>query len=116
MLPHVLYHHPPALCYSHCHDCQDLDLCRDPSLASGAWLCSNCQQPYDKAGVEARLVSLVQARIKEFALQDVVCGRCKTVSGSSLCKKFAANYICSWLRRCACWLVCNYKVIRLQHK
>jgi hypothetical protein len=65
---------------SYCNDCRDLDLCRDPELQAGQrWQCAACAQPYDMAAIEARLVKLLGARIKEYVLQDLQCHKCKQV-------------------------------------
>lgn len=64
---------------SHCNDCRELDLCRDEALQQGSWDCPNCGAGYDKAAVESRLVAALQARLKEFVLQDLHCTKCKQV-------------------------------------
>lgn len=67
---------------SHCNDCRELDLCRDESLQKGNWDCPNCGAAYDKAPIEARLVAALQARLKEYTLQDLSCTKCKQVRPS----------------------------------
>lgn len=75
------------LCFcSHCNDCRELDLCRDPALQKGSWACPCCQAEYDAAAIEARLVAALQGRIKEFVLQDLSCTQCKQV-----CRSAAGN-------------------------
>src|SRR5690349_21611894 len=71
---------------SHCNDCRELDLCRDPALQKGSWACPCCQAQYDAAAIEARLVAALQGRIKEFVLQDLSCTQCKQV-----CRSAAGN-------------------------
>lgn len=74
---------PP--CYpSFCNDCRDLDLCRDDDLARHDWRCRVCAQPYPLPGIERRLVSALQARVRAYALQDLRCVRCKQVAAGHL--------------------------------
>lgn len=90
----LLLRRPPclSLCVclpacSHCNDCRELDLCRDASLQHSNWDCPVCSTPYDRCGIESRLVAALQARLKEFALQDLTCTKCKQVGlwwGASL--------------------------------
>jgi hypothetical protein len=40
-----------------------------------------CSTTYDKAAIESRLVAALQSRLKEFALQDHTCTKCKQVGG-----------------------------------
>lgn len=71
---------------SYCNDCRDLDICRDPELQAGQrWACATCAQPYDMAAIEARLVKLLGARVREYALQDLQCVKCKQVVGGEGC-------------------------------
>ena len=73
---------------SHCNDCRELDLCRDEALQQGDWSCPCCSAPYDKGAIEGRLVAALQARLKEFSLQDLACTKCKQVGrggGDSEC-------------------------------
>ncbi|WIA29248.1 hypothetical protein OEZ86_011756 [Tetradesmus obliquus] len=70
---------------SQCNDCRELDLCRDPALQAGSWACPCCGAGYDAAGIEARLVAALQSRIRDYALQDLVCKQCKQVTSSRLC-------------------------------
>jgi DNA polymerase epsilon subunit 1 len=65
--------------YSQCNDCRELDLCRDPALQEGSWACPCCGGSYDAAAIEARLVAVLQSRVRDYALQDLVCKQCKQV-------------------------------------
>eukprot|EP00878_Enallax_costatus_P029003 GHUV01031378.1.p1 GENE.GHUV01031378.1~~GHUV01031378.1.p1 ORF type:complete len:172 (+),score=57.58 GHUV01031378.1:350-865(+) len=69
---------------SHCNDCRELDLCRDPALQKGNWACPCCKAEYDAAAIEARLVAALQGRIKEYVLQDLSCTQCKQVTSCRL--------------------------------
>ncbi len=69
---------------SHCNDCRDLDLCRDVELQQHQWRCQACQQPYDQPAIEARLIDMLQGRIKEFVLQDLRCVKCANISEAHL--------------------------------
>lgn len=69
----------PSAPARYCNDCRDLDLCRDPELQGQRWACATCAQPYDMAAIEARLVKLLGARIREYVLQDLQCHKCKQV-------------------------------------
>lgn len=64
---------------SNCNDCRELDLCRDEALQQGNWDCPVCSTAYDKAAIESRLVAALQARLKEYTLQDLTCTKCKQV-------------------------------------
>ena len=66
-------------CCSFCNDCRDLDLCRDDELARHHWNCRVCEQPYNQASLEQRLVLALQHRVREYQLQDLQCVRCKQV-------------------------------------
>lgn len=77
--PCMSFRLPDVIC-GYCNDCRDLDLCRDPELqAGGRWACRACGQGYDMAALEARLVGLLGARVREYALQDLQCLKCKQV-------------------------------------
>ncbi|GAX75625.1 hypothetical protein CEUSTIGMA_g3069.t1 [Chlamydomonas eustigma] len=69
---------PDVIC-SYCNDCRDLDLCRDSELAAHEWSCGECQQPYDQAAMEQRLMVALQHRVRQYQLQDLSCVRCKQV-------------------------------------
>ena len=73
----------PSLDCSYCNDCRDLDLCRDDELARHRWNCRVCEQPYNQASLEQRLVLALQHRVREYQLQDLQCVRCKQVRPSS---------------------------------
>jgi len=68
----------------HCNDCRDLDLCRDPALQRRDWRCPSCAHPYDLPAVEARLIARMHGRLREYALQDVACVKCRRVTAARL--------------------------------
>jgi hypothetical protein len=79
-----------------------MDLCRDPALSSGDWHCAVCGQPYDKARIEARLVAALQQRLKEYALQDLACTRCKQVGGGR-----GEGWVCGCVWQGVCCMSCH---------
>jgi len=95
---------PDVIC-DHCCNCFDLDICRDPSLLAsegdnlqnepegidqrgGEWLCSNpdCEQALNKNDIERRLIDLVNRRLVQYQMQDLVCLQCKMVKNSVVSK------------------------------
>ncbi|GBF92637.1 hypothetical protein Rsub_05251 [Raphidocelis subcapitata] len=83
--PCMSFRLPDVIC-GYCNDCRDLDLCRDPELQAGQrWACAACAQPYDMPAIEARLVKLLGARVREYVLQDLQCVKCKQVATEHLC-------------------------------
>lgn len=80
----VISFHKALCACSFCNDCRDLDLCRDDELARHRWNCRTCEQPYNQANLEQRLVMALQHRVREYQLQDLKCVRCKQVRGAPI--------------------------------
>lgn len=59
-----------------CQDCQDLDLCRDPSLQHGDIQCQLCGMPRDVDALELKVLAMLQNTVDAYLLQDVKCGKC----------------------------------------
>lgn len=59
-----------------CQDCQDLDLCRDPSLQQGDIRCHLCGMPRDIDALEMKVVSMLQNTVDAYLVQDVKCKKC----------------------------------------
>ena len=95
---------PDVICDRCCH-CFDLDICRDPSLqcydgldlppeldglepVGGAWRCNgpDCGHPLNKNDIERRLIDLVNRRLVQYQMQDLVCQQCKMVKNSVVSK------------------------------
>ena len=74
---------PNVIC-SYCNVCRHLDLCRDPELRAGQWLCPNCQHTIDRAEVESLLVEALHTRVTAFQLQDLKCVGCGQIKGSHM--------------------------------
>jgi len=80
--PCVSYTLQDVICTA-CSDCRDLDLCRDPDLAAGQWMCTArldehgppCGQPYDKQWIEGALLTEINERVRKYQLQDLKCVR-----------------------------------------
>ena len=84
---HVL---PDVIC-SFCNFCQDLDLCRDPSLAThgdeaadSQWRCAQCNSPYDRSLIELTLVENMQRLSLKYQLQDLRCSKTKEVKQNQM--------------------------------
>ena len=80
--PCVSYTLRDVICTA-CSDCRDLDLCRDPDLAAGQWMCTArvdehgppCGQPYDRQWIEGALLTEINERVRKYQLQDLKCVR-----------------------------------------
>jgi len=59
-----------------CQDCQDIDLCRDPSLQEGDVRCQLCGMQRDIEVLEMKLMSILQNTVDAYLLQDVKCKKC----------------------------------------
>lgn len=87
--PCLSFRLPWVIC-QFCNDDRTLDLCRDADLIASAsqtpreWRCSRCDFPYDRTGIEMRLVQLVQQHIAQHAVQDAHCARCRRMKTSNL--------------------------------
>lgn len=74
---------PNVVCSS-CQDCQDLDMCRDPTLQAGDVVCHMCGAPRDMDALEMRLVSSLHELVESFLVQDLKCKKCGTTSTEHL--------------------------------
>lgn len=78
--PCVSFVLPDVLC-TYCNNCRDLDICRDPQIQDGRWICEepSCEQHYDMLYIENQLVQIVKQRVHTYQLQDLKCTKCKQV-------------------------------------
>ena len=74
---------PDVVCPS-CQNCQDLDLCRDPSIQRRDWRCGSCSAERDVAALEARLANALRVLGEGYQLQDLKCSKCATVATNHL--------------------------------
>ncbi|GAA5995500.1 DNA polymerase epsilon catalytic subunit [Rhodotorula paludigena] len=76
---------PMVVCRS-CNSIRDLDLCRNIAflVKDQPWQCERCSAEYDRAAIEALVVDALQRRIVSYQLQDLRCGKCKTMKAENL--------------------------------
>lgn len=48
------------------------------------WLCERCSTEYDRAAIEALIIDSLQRRVVSYQLQDLRCGKCKTMKSENL--------------------------------
>ncbi|KAE9408685.1 hypothetical protein BT96DRAFT_913819 [Gymnopus androsaceus JB14] len=72
----------------HCDALKDFDFCRDPELlpAQGdtgppKWACKSCGGEYDRTLIEFSLIRMIWAMERNYAGQDLKCGKCKQIQG-----------------------------------
>ncbi|GEM10836.1 DNA polymerase epsilon catalytic subunit A [Rhodotorula toruloides] len=63
-----------------------LDLCRNVAflVKDQPWLCERCSAEYDCAAIEALIIDSLQRRLVSYQLQDLRCGKCKTMKSENL--------------------------------
>ncbi|GAA6010438.1 hypothetical protein JCM10207_001304 [Rhodosporidiobolus poonsookiae] len=83
---------PMVVCRS-CNSIRDLDLCRNVAflVKDQPWQCERCSAEYDRASIEALVIDALQRRLVSYQLQDLRCGKCKTMKAENL----RANCDCS---------------------
>ncbi|GAA5932437.1 hypothetical protein JCM1841_000581 [Sporobolomyces salmonicolor] len=76
---------PMVVCKS-CNSIRDLDLCRNIAflVKDHPWTCERCSAEYDRAAIEALIIESLQRRVVSYQLQDLRCGRCKTMKAENL--------------------------------
>lgn len=64
----------------------DLDLCRNIAflVKDQPWQCERCSAEYDRAAIEALVIDALQRRVVSYQLQDLRCGKCKTMKAENL--------------------------------
>lgn len=64
----------------------DLDLCRNVTLLvkGQPWTCERCATEYDRASIEALIIDALQRRMVSYQLQDLRCGKCRTMKSENL--------------------------------
>ena len=88
--PCLAYVLPQVVC-SGCNHFRDVDLCRDPHIATvrnadsgamegGEWRCAQCRLPYPKGLIEDLLLLHLNQISMGYTLQDLQCVKCKAVS------------------------------------
>ena len=70
---------PGVVCKA-CTFVQDLDLVRDVELLDEDWPCASCGRAQDKVEVELALLGMVDKLVASFAVQDLKCAKCGTLS------------------------------------
>lgn len=63
-----------------CTFVQDLDLVRDVELLEEDWPCASCGRSQDKMEVELSLLGVVDKLVAGFAVQDLKCAKCGSIS------------------------------------
>ncbi|GAA5902780.1 hypothetical protein JCM6882_004064 [Rhodosporidiobolus microsporus] len=83
---------PMVVCRS-CNSIRDLDLCRNVAflVKDQPWQCERCSTEYDRSSIEALVIDALQRRLVSYQLQDLRCGKCKTMKAENL----RANCDCS---------------------
>lgn len=76
---------PEVIC-KNCVYTRDIDLCKDPNVSQGQWICSICQAPLSKQEFELRLLATLQNNIKYYQNQDLRCRKCRLNKGFLLSK------------------------------
>jgi len=80
---------PDVIC-SFCNGCEKLDLLRNSVLTDTSlsrkdrWRCVHCNNPYNLAAIEMRLVQQLQNNSMAYQLQDLSCEKCGEVKGDNL--------------------------------
>ncbi|BGP19454.1 hypothetical protein JCM10213_006274 [Rhodosporidiobolus nylandii] len=76
---------PMVVCRS-CNSIRDLDLCRNVAflVKDQPWQCERCSTEYDRAAIEALVIDALQNRLVSYQLQDLRCGKCKTMKAENL--------------------------------
>ncbi|GAA6063514.1 hypothetical protein JCM10212_004727 [Sporobolomyces blumeae] len=83
--PCLAFKVPMVVCKS-CNTIRDLDLCRNIAflVKDQPWTCDRCSAEYDRPAIEALVIESLQRRIASYQLQDLRCGRCKTMKSENL--------------------------------
>ena len=65
----------------------DLDLCRNVTLLvkGQPWTCGRCSTEYHRASIEALTIDALQRRMVSYQLQDLRCGKRRTMKSKNLC-------------------------------
>jgi DNA polymerase epsilon subunit 1 len=82
---------------TYCNSICDLDLLRDPALASSKWACRTCGHGYNKEEIEANLVETLMKKSLNYQLQDLVCKKCNEVKAdnmSDICTTCSGLFVC----------------------
>lgn len=75
---------PDIVCPS-CQNCQDLDMCRDPTLqVDGAILCPVCNAQRDMDALEMKLINSFRSMMDAYSIQDLKCNKCGTTATEHL--------------------------------
>jgi DNA polymerase epsilon subunit 1 len=77
---------------TYCHTSRDIDLCNDADFildphtnqTTQQWTCSTCDQLYDKAELESRLIDQLHRLACSYQLQDTACIKCKSVKRENM--------------------------------
>ena len=67
---------PDVFC-DKCTQVTSIDIVTHPHRAPGVWICGTCGKDFDREGIEARLVDVVEKVVSAWQSQQLVCERCK---------------------------------------
>ena len=67
-----------------CQNCQDIDICRDPTLQDGNLQCHLCGAERDANFLETRLIEMLHSIVEGFLVQDVKCQKCGSTGNEHL--------------------------------
>mmetsp|Transcript_52973 Transcript_52973/g.93039 ORF Transcript_52973/g.93039 Transcript_52973/m.93039 type:complete len:977 (+) Transcript_52973:45-2975(+) len=67
-----------------CSMSSHIDVTSHLTNGPGIWICLHCGRPYDKEGIQARLVDLLETVLQSWQSQEVTCNRCKRLRTSQL--------------------------------
>eukprot|EP00927_Polykrikos_kofoidii_P009002 TRINITY_DN13745_c0_g1_i1.p1 TRINITY_DN13745_c0_g1~~TRINITY_DN13745_c0_g1_i1.p1 ORF type:complete len:2600 (-),score=438.75 TRINITY_DN13745_c0_g1_i1:20-7819(-) len=62
-----------------CSMVSHVDVTSHPSRGPGLWVCSSCNQLYDRDAMQALLVEMLESIVQAWQTQEVVCQKCKRV-------------------------------------
>lgn len=60
-----------------CCEASHVDVTSHPTRGPGLWVCTRCDQTYDKDAMQARLVDLLHSIIQAWQSQEVICKKCR---------------------------------------
>eukprot|EP00434_Breviolum_minutum_P026032 symbB.v1.2.023011.t1/scaffold2079.1/size90222/4 len=67
-----------------CCEASHVDVTSHPTRGPGLWVCTRCDQSYDKDAMQARLVDLLHSIIQAWQSQEVVCKKCRGLRSAQM--------------------------------
>lgn len=61
-----------------------VDVMSHPTRGPGLWICPNCDRLYDRDGMQARLVGLLESVVQAWQSQEITCRKCRRLKTSRL--------------------------------